>query len=84
MPRFHAQCDWGDSGSVTLYYDDPVPYEAQEYIAKLLSTQVNVWDEENRTIYHLEQYVENIFKQLLRDKRLRKSPVTKTWMWSNE
>jgi len=83
LPRFHTQCDWGNTGDVTIYYDEALPREIECYVEETLSSALRSWNDEHRTIYHLETFIEDVFKELMRDGKLRKSPITKTWVCLN-
>lgn len=83
LPRFRAILDFHEGGDATILFEDYVPYDAQDYIYTAINNELPDWDKGCRTVYHLEQFVEEVFRQLIRDGLLRKSPVTRSWVWSS-
>lgn len=84
LPRFRAILDFHEGGDATILFEDVVPYSAQDYIYDAINNELPDWDRGCRTVYHLEQFVEETFRRLIRDGLLRKSPVTRTWVWSSD
>lgn len=44
IPRFRIEEDWGANGDVTIWFEDSLPYELQENIARGLQNAVRVME----------------------------------------
>lgn len=81
IPRFRIEEDWGANGDVTIWFEDSLPYELQENIARGLQNAVRVMEKEKRCTHNLKLAVEGYFQKLVDDRKLRWSPVVKHWVW---
>lgn len=83
LPRFHVECDWSDNGDVSIYFEDKVPYVAQQHVAANLKETAH-WDDDIRSVYHLERFVETILKSMVYHGALRKSHINDGWVWHGQ
>lgn len=82
IPRFSVEESWGNDGDVTIMFEDNLPYELQEDIARKLQFAVPSMDKDKRCTYALQQAIRGYFQKLVNDSRLKWNSAAKYWMWS--
>lgn len=83
IPNFRVEEDWGTNGDVTILFEDNVPYALQENIARRLQRAMQSLALEKRCTYKLQKAIESYFVDLVSLNKLRWSPFTRQWVWSN-
>ena len=83
-PRFTVVEDWGDSGDVTVYFDEAVSPDLRDRVGRELSYMIPDMPEYQRNIYHVEGLVNNIFARMTLKGNLRLSHNRKQWVWAEE
>ena len=79
LPFFEVREDWSNTGDVDIWFARNVSNEVQEHVAGKLAKIVPHVKDDERNLYHLSNIVSDLFIDMINNKEIRHSPITKRW-----
>lgn len=84
VPKFKSEESWGGNGNVDIWFMDNTSHDLRERVFSEINDVIPKLHKHQRTVYHMDRIVNNIFLNMSRKGNLRRNRKNKQWVWAEE